>query len=68
MKGYAYSPNEVTLFCEQKDGLVWVVEYHGGGHYFDTFEEAIAYIRQRHDSDPDTFAVARKEEPWRYLF
>ncbi len=52
----------VTLFKEPVNKRMWVVGYGGSSHYFDTFEAAIGYILQRHDSDPDTFAVARLED------
>lgn len=58
---YAYYKGEVTLFKEPKNRRMWVVEYMGNGHYFDTFEATIGYIIHRHDIDPDTFAVARLE-------
>lgn len=63
----AYYHGEVTLFKEPKNKRMWVVEYEGNGHYFNSFEAAIGYILQRHDSDPETFAVIKEENPWQYL-
>ena len=49
---YHYVPWEVCLFKEDAGAGMWVVEYLGNGTYFETFEEALAYIRSRHEEDP----------------
>lgn len=60
----AYYYGEVTLFKEPKNKRMWVVEYKGNGHYFETFAAAIGYILERHDEAPETFAVIKEGNPW----
>jgi hypothetical protein len=51
MAKHAYEPWEATLFKEDRNLHLWVVEYKGCGQYFDTFDEAISYLLQRHADD-----------------
>ena len=59
---YAYEPYEVTIFRESKNKRMWVVEYMGNGHYFETFEEAMGYVAKRHYFD-ERFATPEYDQP-----
>lgn len=37
----------VVLFYKAGDAMEWSVQYAGNGHYFETREDALDYIRSR---------------------